>query len=90
MVLVDWRDIFPSGYPNTIVVPMTSNEGLAYEAFSERLEPTPGNGCASTCWALSHHVTTVSLKRVSTTPSRITAEQLDSIRRRIALALGSA
>jgi len=39
---------------------------------------------------LAHHVTSVSLRRVNLTASRITAEQLASIRKRIMVAVGAA
>ncbi|MDE2573523.1 MAG: type II toxin-antitoxin system PemK/MazF family toxin [bacterium] len=87
-VVVEDDELFPGGYPNTLVVPLTRDEGLAYPAFAERIDPTDGNGAEATSWALTHHVTSVSLKRVQETSSRITAGQLASLRRRIALALG--
>jgi uncharacterized protein YifN (PemK superfamily) len=70
-----------------MVVPLTRDEGLAYAAFAERIDPSPENGADATSWALAHHVTSVSLQRVQPTPSRITSEQLDSLRRRVGLAL---
>lgn len=48
------------------------------------------NGAETTCWALPHHVTSVSLQRVNATESQITAAQLASIRQRITLAVGMA
>lgn len=82
-------DVFPDAYPNLLVVPLTRDQGLAYPSFAERIDPTPENGAPQTCWALAHHVTSVSLKRVTATPSRVTAEQLAGVRRRIALAIGA-
>ena len=87
-VVVEDHELFPDAYPNTMVVPLTSDEALAYAAFAERIDPAPENGADATSWALAHHVTSVSLKRVQLTPSRITSEQLGSLRRRISLALG--
>ncbi len=72
-----------------LVVPMTRDEGLAHRSFAERIEPTPDNGADTTCWALAHHVTSVSLRRVNRTASWITAEQLSSIRQRIRIAVGA-
>ncbi len=86
-VVVEDHDLFPDAYPNTMVVPLTRDEGLAYAAFAERIDPSPENGADATSWALAHHVTSVSLQRVQPTPSRITSEQLDSLRRRVGLAL---
>lgn len=87
-VVVEDHELFPDQYPTTLVVPMTRDRGLAHASFAERIDPDPNNGVESTCWALSHHVTSVSKKRISATPSSITAEQLASIRKRIGLALG--
>ena len=87
-VVVEDHELFPDAYPNTIVVPLTSDEALAYAAFAERIDPAPENGADATSWALAHHVTSVSLQRVQLTRSRITSEQLGSLRRRIGLALG--
>ena len=87
-VVVEDDELFPDAYPNTLVVPLTRDEALAYPAFAERIDPTAVNGAEATSWALAHHVTSVSLKRVQETASRITGDQLASLRRRIALALG--
>lgn len=86
-IVVEDGELFPENYPNTIVVPLTRDEQLAYAGLSERIEPSPENGADATSWALAHHVTTVSLRRVKPTPSRISAEQLERLRKRIALAL---
>jgi len=80
--------LFPEDYPNTLVVPLTHDRAVAYPSFALRIDPAPENGVTDTSWALSHHVTNVSLLRVKETPSRVTADQLEGIRRRIALALG--
>jgi mRNA interferase MazF len=87
-VVVEDHDLFPDDYPNTLLVPLTRDEGLAHRSFAERIEPNADNGVETTCWALAHHVTSVSLLRVNPTPSRITAQQLASIRERIAVAVG--
>ena len=87
-VVVEDHDLFPEQYPDTIVVPLTREEGLAHESFAERIEPTPDNGAETTCWALAHHVTSVSLRRITSTPSRVTPDQLAAIRRRITVAVG--
>lgn len=87
-VVVEDHELFPDEYPTTLVVPMTRDQGLAHGSFAERIDPDSGNGVDTTCWALSHHVTSVSMKRISATPSRITAQQLTSIRQRIGLAVG--
>lgn len=87
-IVVEDAELFPDEYPNVIVVPMTRDEGLAHRWFAERIEPTAANGAETTSWALAHHVTSVSMRRVSVTRSRITAGQLARIRRRISVAIG--
>ena len=87
-MVVEDHELFPDGYPNTLVVPLTRDEGLAHRSFAERIEPSADNAANETCWALAHHVTSVSLRRVQPTGSRVTAEQLSSIRRRIMVAVG--
>lgn len=89
-VVVEDHELFPEAYPNMLVVPMTSDEGLAHRSFAEQIEPTAENGAETTCWALAHHVTSVSLRRVHPTGSQITAAQLASIRQGITLAVGMA
>jgi mRNA interferase MazF len=87
-VVVEDHELFPDEYPNTLVVPLTRDEGVAHRSFAVRIEPTADNRVDATCWALAHHVTSVSLRRVNPTVSRITTDQLSSIRIRIALAVG--
>lgn len=89
-VVVEDHELFPDEYPNTLVVPLTRDEGLAHRSFAERIEPTSENGVDATCWALAHHVTSVSLRRINPTGSRITTVQLASIRRRIMVSIGTA
>lgn len=43
----------------------------------------------ATCWALAHHVTSVALRRVTSTGSQITTAQLTSIRKRITVSIGA-
>lgn len=87
-VIVEDHELFPDQYPNTIVVPLTRDEGLAHRSFAERIDPADENGAGTTWWALAHHVTSVVLQRVSPTESCVTADQLASIRRRIIVAVG--
>ncbi len=88
-VVVEDDELFPDDYPNVVVVPLTRDEGLAHRSFAVRIDPTPENGADSTSWALTHHVSSVSGRRVTSTPSAVTVEQLDAIRSRIALAVGA-
>lgn len=89
-VVVEDHELFPDEYPNVLVVPLTRDEGLAHRSFAERIDPTTENGVDATCWALAHHVTSVSLRRVNPADSRITAVQLASIRKRIMVSIGAA
>lgn len=88
-VVVEDHELFPDGYPNMLVVPLTRDQGLAHASFAERIEPTAENGVETTCWALAHHVTSVSLRRVNPTDSHITVAQLASIRKRITVSIGA-
>lgn len=88
-VVVEDYELFPDEYPNVLVVPLTRDEGLAHRSFAERIEPTVENGVDATCWALAHHVTSVSPQRINATDARITAAQLASIRKRIMVAIGA-
>lgn len=89
-VVVEDDELFPEEHPNMLAVPLTSGEGLVHRSFAEQIEPTAGNGAGTTCWALAHHVTGDSLHRINATASRITAESLSSIRKRIMVAVGAA
>jgi mRNA interferase MazF len=88
--VVEDDGLFAPGYPNTILVPLTEDVALAIPDLSVAIAPTAENGCAKPCWAVSHLVATTSKARLRATPSRITAEQLTTVRRQIALAIGIA
>ncbi len=87
-VVVEDTARFPESYPNLLVVPFTTQARLGIPSFSERIEPSTENGLTSVSWALAHHVTSVSISRVSATPSFLRGDQLASIRERVVLALG--
>jgi mRNA interferase MazF len=87
-VVVEADGLFDPAYPNVILVPLTEDEGLAIADLSLVIEPTAENGCTKRCWALAHCVTATSAARIRPTGSAITPDQLDAIRRRIALAIG--
>jgi mRNA-degrading endonuclease toxin of MazEF toxin-antitoxin module len=88
-VVVEDTALMAENYPNVLVVPMTTDERYAtYAAFVERISPTPDNGAPDPCYAIAHHVTSVSIQRIRATTATITAEQLESIRRRILVAIG--
>ena len=87
-VVVEDDALFAPSYPNVILVPLTEDAALAIPDLSVAIDPTTENGCSKPCWAVSHLVTTTSKSRLRATPSRITSEQLASIRRQIAVAIG--
>jgi len=73
-----------------LVAPSSRDTGAAHRAFSERIEPTADHGVHSTWWALAHHATRVSLRRIEPTACRMTAEQLSSIRKPVMVAVWAA
>lgn len=79
-VVVEDHALFDPAYPNVILVPLTEDAFLAIADLSVRIEPTAGNGCTKTCYALSHCVATTSKERVRGTDSRITAAELAAVR----------
>jgi mRNA-degrading endonuclease toxin of MazEF toxin-antitoxin module len=87
-IVVEDRDLFDDTYPNLILVPLAEDPHLAIEDLSVKIPPTMENGCTKLCYALAHHVTTTSKRRITSTPSRITNAQLAEIRRLIAIAIG--
>lgn len=87
-IVVEDHALFDDDYPNILVVPLTNDRLLAIPRLSVTIEPSPVNGCASTCYALSQSVTAVSKQRVRVTESRITMDLLVDIRRGIAEAIG--
>lgn len=88
-VVVEAEGLVVDEYPNLLVVPLTRDSRYAaMGSLVEPIHPTPENGCPGPCWAVCHHVSSVSRQRVQTTPSRVTAEQIASMRTRLSLALG--
>lgn len=87
-VVVEDDGLFSPAYPNAILVPLTNDEALAIPDLAVAIEPTAENGCSKPCWAVSHLVATTSKMRLQATRSRITQEQLGTIRRQVALAIG--
>jgi uncharacterized protein YifN (PemK superfamily) len=87
-VVVEDDGLFAPSYPNTILVPLSDDQGLIIPDLAVAIAPAPENGCSKPCWAVSHLVATTSKTRLSATQSRITPAQLAAIRRQIALALG--
>ena len=89
-VVVEDDGLFAPSYPNAILVPLTEDAALAIGDLSVAIAPSAENGCRKPCWAVSHLVATTSKARLRATPSHITPEQLATIRRQIALAVGIA
>ena len=89
-VVVEDDGLFAPSYPNAILVPLTEDAALAIRDLSVAIAPSAENGCRKPCWAVSHLVATTSKARLRATPSHITPEQLATIRRQIALAVGIA
>ncbi len=87
-IVVEDDALFAPAYPNAILVPLTEDASLAIPDLSVAIAPTPENGCTKSCWAVSHLVTATSKRRLSATGSRVTRQQLASIRRQIALSIG--
>jgi mRNA interferase MazF len=87
-IVVEDGELFAPSYPNVILVPLSDDNDFVMADLALLIEPTPENGCTKRCYALAHCVTTNSMSRVTPTRSRILPEQLEAIRRRIALAIG--
>jgi mRNA interferase MazF len=87
-IVVEDDDLFAPSYPNAILVPLTDDANLIIPDLCAGIDPTAENGCSKPCWAVSHLVAATSKTRLEATRSRITAEQLATIRRQIALAIG--
>lgn len=87
-IVVEDSELFDPAYPNVILVPLADDPALAITDLSVAIAPTPENGCPKPCRALAHHVTTTSKARVQPTGSRITAAQLQDVRRCIGVATG--
>ena len=87
-IVVEDGDLFAPSYPNVILVPLSDDSDFVMADLALMIEPTSENGCTKRCYALSHCVTTNSMSRITPTRSSILPEQLDIIRRQIALAIG--
>jgi mRNA interferase MazF len=83
-IIVGCARFFGTGLPYEIVVPLTGEEALAITGASTMIEPTAQNGCVKTSYALAWNVQAVPHARLMQTRSRITADQLATIRAQIA------
>ena len=87
-IVVEDDHLFEADYTNVILIPLSEDRALAPSDLLLQIDPSPENGCTKKCFALSCYLATMSKHRVRPTPSRILPEQLDVIRRQIALAIG--
>jgi len=87
-IVVEDSELFGPSYPNVIVVPISEDRESAPVGLSLEIDPTPENGCTKRSYALSAYVATTSKRRVRETQSRVSPEQLQTIRHQIALAIG--
>jgi mRNA interferase MazF len=87
-VVVENDGMFAPDYPNAILVPLTEDAMFAIPDLSVAIAPTAENGCSKPFWAVSHLVATTAKTRLRATPSRVTKDQLERIRRQIVLAVG--
>ena len=87
-IVVEDGELFSRDFPNVILVPLSEDAGLAPSELLLPIEPTPENGCPKRCYALSSYLATTSVQRVRPTQSSILPEQLQAIRRQVALAIG--
>jgi mRNA interferase MazF len=87
-IVVEDGDLFGPSYPNIILVPISEDRESAPAGLSLAIDPTPENGCTKPSYALSAYVATTSKRRIRETQSRISPDQLKTIRRQITLAIG--
>lgn len=87
-VVIEDTALFAPDYPNVILVPLSEDASLVIPGLAEPIEPSAGNGCTKRCYALAPFVACTSVARVLGTRSRITPDQLDHIRRQVALTIG--
>ena len=89
-IVVENPAIFGDAYLNVIVVPLTHDSSISIDLAKTTIDPTPENGCDARSYAIAAHVSSSSRSRiVSATESRITAEQLATIRAQIALCIAA-
>ncbi len=87
-IVVEDTDLFDPAYPNAILVPLSDDAELALGDLSLALMPNSRNGLKKESYALAHHVTTVSKRRITATEFQIAVKELAEIRARIAFAVG--
>ncbi|MGH7754776.1 MAG: type II toxin-antitoxin system PemK/MazF family toxin [Vulcanimicrobiaceae bacterium] len=88
-IVVGAPPTFGGALPFELVVPLTGEVAYALPGTYVALDPTPENGCTKTCFAIAWCVQNVPHARLKRTPSRITDDQLASIRTKIAACVGA-
>ena len=87
-IVVEDSDLFPSDFPNVVVVACTKYLDFAIPSLSVRIEPDTANGLVAVSYAVAHQVTVVSKRRLGKMRGTVTPEVLDAIRGAIAESLG--
>lgn len=87
-ILVGSPRFFGTVLPFELVIPLTGDGGLAIPHGSLEIPPDPENGCTKLSYALSWAVQCVPHARITQTNSRITDEQLRTLRMQIAACVG--
>ena len=87
-IVVEDSELFPSDFPNVVVVACTRHLDFAIPSLSVRIEPNAVNGLDAVSYAVAHQVTVVSRRRLGKIRGTVTAEILAAIRAAIAESLG--
>ena len=83
-IVIGSPSFFQSALPFEIVVPLTGEGALAITGASLAIEPSSENGCKKRSYALAWCVQAVSHSRVQLTGSRVTLDQVRTIRKQVA------
>ena len=86
-IVVSSAQVFGTGLPFEIVVPLTGERALAITGVSTVVEPTAENGCTKRSYALAWNVQTVAHARLTETSSHVTTGELADIRAQIRFAI---
>ena len=82
--------LFYPSYPTVLVVPMTGEPGLAIPDLTVVLQPSASNSCQKVSHLLLQHLTCVAKTWIrAATDSRISARELQLLRRLVVLPIGS-
>ncbi len=89
-IVVENSRAFSDGHATAILVPLSGDALMVIPGLALAIEPETENGCTKRCWALSYLVTTLSKTRLRGTHSRITPDQLQTVRNQVVVAVGAA